>query len=167
MFSKKTIKISLIFFNFILFYLFIHHNEDKSYFKVVKNKIPVSIKEKIKLFLFPYKLKDERDIWRDISFQSRDIILKSNFTFTISNIETLKERRNLIYKKYLLDKNQVNISEILKNEKEFGSLSKQEEKLKNSQIFKSTYYNINHFGFFHPSKRTCDKKFSDLCKWSF
>jgi len=158
MFSKKTIKILFIFLIASSFYFIIYFNEDKNFFLGIKNILPIKLKENIKIFLFPYKLKEEKDIWKSHSFKTNEIIKISEFTFNLSDINSLKNKREILLTKYILNKEQITFSEVYKNDKTFKKFNQEEKNLNDARVYKVKYYNIDHYGFFHEGDKKCNEK---------
>tara|TARA_B100000787_G_scaffold122811_1_gene92343 strand:+ start:88 stop:1266 length:1179 start_codon:yes stop_codon:yes gene_type:complete len=138
----------------VIIYFLVHFLEDNGFFRLSKTKIPTNLKENIKLF-FPKKIQDERNLWRSRVYRTVDILNKANFSFKINSNEKLKEFRKLIIEDYILEKEQIKFSQLQIIE-EIPDYKKIKSYLYDTNIFKVSYYNMNHYGIHHRSKNNCD-----------
>ena len=155
--KSKKFKYAIIFSCFISFYFLIYFFEDSNIFYKAKSKVPVNLKENIKTIFFPFKLREERDLWKSYSLRSEKILKQSNLSFQINSNSKLNEFRDLILEQYILEYKQVEFSQ-LKLKKQIPDFDKNKDYLEDATIFKINYYDINHYGFHHPSKNECKNK---------
>jgi len=123
----------------------------------VKNKIPTNLKENIKTIFYPFKMKEEKNLWKSYSVRSEEILKRSNLSFQINSINKLREFRGLMLENYILDKEQIKFSQLKTNE-EMPYYKKIKNYLYDTNIFQVSYYKINHYSFYHPSNKECKKK---------
>ena len=151
---KLKHKLLILFSILVIFYLLISTLEEKIFLSTLKNKIPVEIKENIKL-LFPKKIQAERDYWKSLVLRSRYIMNKLNLSFKINSIEKLKEYRELIIEGYILDEEQIKFSK-LRTVKEIPYYKEIKNHLSNASIYSVKYYKMRHYSILHPSKNICE-----------
>ena len=87
---RSIISIIVVFILLIL-YLTIHIYEDNKFFYKLKLHIPFKVKDNIKTFLFPLKLREERDIYKNLLLSNDKIFNTADFTFNIKKNLSLKK----------------------------------------------------------------------------
>ncbi len=154
---RSIISIIVVFILLIL-YLTIHIYEDNKFFYKLKLHIPFKVKDNIKTFLFPLKLREERDIYKNLLLSNDKIFNTADFTFNIKKKSELKKIKNLIMKDYILNKDQTDFK-IVDYKTDFNKkFLNHENFIKNADIYKIKYYNINNYAFHHKANDKCKIK---------